>query len=206
MNKLKNVVLVVMVCLLFITSANADILNLGGSFTNPIYVTIDGNQTSVGGGSIDISYLNNEQLRYVYCLDINTIIYAPGTYNNTIVSTDGTIYGKKLASAGQISWLLNNYGNQQNDYALQVAIWHLINPSVTIDPVKSNPNDVLLYNQYITSIGNNISDSSDFLWLSPMITGSNTKYQGLVVSKTPIPPSLFLLFSGLLGVFALRRK
>lgn len=207
----KTFVLVACILCFWVASAQADLLNLGGHFTYPLYLLHDGVPLTEGGGSIDPSYLDGKLLTYLYCVEPWTVVYASSIYNNTIVTTDGTIHGASLAAAGQIAWLLSHYGaggQGEVAYALQAAIWHLVDPSLTIDPLRSTPHEVELYNNYLASLGNNTGNVNNFIWLSPGISGSNTIYQGLVGpgSPTPIPAAVWLFASGLVGLVGLRRK
>ena len=207
----KASVLVASILCFWVGSAQADILNVGGSFTYPLYLLHGTERLTEGGGSIDTSYLNGERIAYLYCVDPWTVVYSSSTYDDTIVTTDGTIYGSPLSSAGQIAWLLSNYGTGgqgEAAYAMQAAIWHVVDPSLTIDPVRSTPNQVALYNYYLTSLGSNTGNVSDFIWLTPGKTSNETKYQGLVGpgSPTPIPSAIWLLGFGLVGLVGLRRK
>jgi hypothetical protein len=195
----------------WMASAQADILNLGGSFTYPMYLLQGTTPVTEGGGSIDPSYLNGSKLAYLYCIEPHTVVYVPVVYDGTVVTTNGYVHGMPVATAGQIAWLLGHYGNGgqgENAYALQAAIWHLVDPAMTIDPSLSTANEVYLYNYYLTSLGSNTGNISDFLWISPLKTGSDTIYQGLVgpASSTPIPAAGWLLASGLVGLIGVRRK
>ncbi len=205
-----SVLVACMLCI-WVTSAQADLLSIGSTFTYPMYLLHGTQQITDGGGSVDPSYLNGKQLTYIYCVEPWTVVYAPGTYNDTVVTTNGTIHGLPLGSAGQIAWLLEHYGTGgqgEQAYALQAAIWHLVDPTLTIDPSRSTSNEVYLYNYYLTSLGGNTGNVNHFLWLSPGISGNSTIYQGLVTpgSKTPIPAAGWLLVSGLAGLLGLRRK
>lgn len=215
----KNFVLAACILCFWVTSAQADLLNIGGSFTYPLYMLHGTEHLTEGGGSVDPSFLNGTQLAYLYCVDPWTVVYASTTYNNTVVTTNGTISGAPVNAAGQIAWLLSQYGTGgqgESAYALQAAIWHLVDPSLAIDASRSTANEVSLYNSYLTSLGSHTGDVSSFIWLSPGISGSSTKYQGLVGngtapqvgegSPTPIPAAVWLFGSGLIGLIGLRRK
>ena len=191
--------------------AQADILSVGGSYTYPVYLLHNGSPLTDGGGSVDPSYLNGQLLAYLYCVDPWTVVYPNRTYNNTVVTTTGVINGAPVNNAGQIAWLLTHYGTGGqggNAYALQAAIWHVVDPTLTIDPNRASANQVTLYNSYLAALGNNTGNVSAFLWISPAVSSSNTKYQGLVApgTQTPIPAAIWLLASGLIGVIGIRRK
>ena len=109
----------------------------------------------------------------MYCLNLNLDIPVGTTYANTIVTTNGVIGGTpgySVANAGQIAWLLTNYGTGgqgANAYALQVAIWHEEDSAVTINTLQSTAQEVSLYNGYLASLGGNTGNVSDFLWITP---------------------------------------
>jgi len=105
MKKLFLVLALVSVIFTLPMYANADTLQIGGTFTYPIYSIVDGNQTtlSLGGGSVDVSYLNGAGLNYMYCVDTFTVVYVPGTYDQTAVNNSGNIYGSPLNNAGKVA-------------------------------------------------------------------------------------------------------
>ncbi len=198
------------VCL-WVPWAQADLLSVGGNYTHPVYLLNNGTPLTDGGGSVEPSYLNGNLLGFLYCVDPWTVVYPNTNYNNTVVTTNGVINGAAVNNAGQIAWLLTQYGaGGQGDqaYALQAAIWHVVDPNLTIDPTRSSANQVNLYNTYLATLGTNTGDVGAFLWISPAISGSSTKYQGLVApgNPVPIPAALWLLASGLIGVIGIRRK
>src|SRR3954454_22567929 len=129
-------------------------LFVGGSYTGGIPVTFNKNDLTPtvqyeGGGSIDVSKLNNRVLPFLYCLDIPDVVYVNATYGNTNVSTEAKVfYGPSnpgppyngipgtpstVPNAGSIAWLLKNYGAAASldttrvlQAGLQAAIWKLV--------------------------------------------------------------------------------
>jgi len=216
MKKLFLVLAFVSVVFAFPMYANADTLQIGSAYTHPIYlVETAGPKTTYrteGGGSVEVSYLNGTKLNYMYCVDLLRVVYVPGTYDQTTVNNGGNIYGIPLNNAGKVAWLLSNYGTAgqgEAAYALQAAIWHVIfeGTGTTIDldtnTTKSTANEVALYDSYLTTLGNNTGDVSNFLWITP--GKDSVQYQGQVAS-VPEPMSILLLGLGLVGLAGIRRK
>jgi hypothetical protein len=161
--------------------AKADNLYIGATYTN-MTVLIDGGTSNEGGGSVEVSYLNGVQFEYLYCVDLFTTVYVPGSYPSTNVNTAGLIYGQPVYNADKVAWLLDNYGTAgQGDaaYALQAAIWHVVNddgpggrPDVTIAP-SAPAGAISLYNSYLAALDGNTGNISDFLWITPGQLDSN---------------------------------
>ncbi len=65
-----------------------------------------------------------------------------------------------------------------------------------------------LYNSYLTALGSNTGDVSDFLWITPgRETASQlTQFQGLVGITVPEPGVLTLLGLGLVALGITRRR
>ena len=208
--KKKIMALAVIMLFQFTGLATADTLTVGSTFTYPIYSIVDGAAIAEGGGSIYPAALNGVQLDYMYCVDLFKVIYVPGTYTNTTVNNNGIIYGNLLNNAGQVAWLLSQYGTAgqgEKAYALQAAIWHVVlqgtGHTYTLDTAKSTANEIALYSSYLAALGDNTGDVSQFLWITP--ANGSTTYQGQV-AHVPEPFSILLLGLGLAGVVGVRRK
>lgn len=209
----KVLVLVACAVFLFAGFAKADTLVIGGNYTQPIEMLVDGTAKTEGGGDIWPSYLNGQLLDYLYCVDLFTTVYVPGTYPATVVTSDGTIYDNALNNADQVAFLLNSYAASADTFdeqaALQAAIWNVSAP--TGHTAELNPAapaaQVILYSGYLTGIGSGVV--SDYYWITPGLNsnGQVVQYQGLVGhSPVPIPGAIWLLGSGLLGLVAVRRR
>jgi len=215
-------VLVFTACILFLATgaALADSsynLYLGGSYSS-IASIVNGSPTTEGGGSVDVSSLNGKQLNYVYCVGLFTLVYVPGTYDNTMVNKIGQIGGVDINRASDIAWLLGHYGTGgQGDQAkaLQAAIWNVeygnsvyqLNTSAYPTSASAVATDYTNMLNALTAANLNgqTGNVSNFLWMTPGKSGENVQYQGLV-APVPIPGAFWLLGSGLAGLIGIRRK
>lgn len=217
MKLLLVVALSLVICLPGMAQADTvDLSQITNGYTpiNYQWTPTGGSQTTGqgGGGSFSPVYLNGVLLSYVYCVDLFTDVYA-ASYPVTTVNTAGNIYGNPLSTAGQVAWLLSQYGtagNSDEAWALQAAIWHVVESNLgTFVPVGTT-NQMNLYNSYLTALGSNTGNVSDFLWISPgaLDHGNLVYYQGLVAAAAdaPIPGAVWLFGSGLAGLGLLRRK
>lgn len=215
--KLLAVAAVVLAVGVGLSPARADILELGGTFSY-IPMTID-NTTNVteGGGSITVSKLNSVTLDWVYCVDLFTNVYVPGTYNNTAVRYDGKILKSVsepviVNNAGKVAWLLNEYAGQADEsfeqIALQSAIWETIYGYDKAHlNLASTHAAMIAKNDMLAALGSNTSAVSGFRWLTPMKSGSSVVYQGLVTHAVPDGGMTLMLLGGaLIGLETLRRK
>jgi hypothetical protein len=206
-NKMRKVLLFA-VCVLFLAAgaAQADSLYVGTNYST-VYGIESGNPVAVGGGSVDISILNNTPLPYVYCVGLFTDVYVGQTYGQTSVTNNGIVNGSLVTNAPQIASLLQTYGAGGQGVPaqiLQAAIWTLEYgaSAFQLDTSKYGASDVSLYNSMITSPGT--GTLANFYWMTPT-DGNGTVYQGLV-APVPIPGAFMLLGPGLLGLVGLRKR
>jgi len=218
MTKLKSTIIVGIFFLASLVSflplnAQADTLYMGTSYNIIDYTynstTYTGNR---GGGSFDVSKLNDVVLPYLYCVDLNSTITLGTTYNDTVVRTDGYVKNGYVNNASQVAFLLFAYANDASgtaykEAALQAAIWEVIyGDNFTL--ASTNSTDIKnQYDSYIKGIGTH--NVAAFRWITPQ-TGT-TMYQGQVTGggsgeNVPIPPTAWLLGAGLVGLIGLRRK
>lgn len=198
---LRMVCFLAMAALLVTTPVQADILTLGTSYSTPIPMNVG----TVGGGSIDISKLNNVDLKYLYCVDLFTTVSVGGTYADTTVNNLGKIHGVDVANAGRVAWLLTNYGvsgQGDNAKALQAAIWTAITPANVLLNVPASASFYQTYLNYLAASDGQEGIIGNFKWITPM-TGQ-AEFQGQVT--TPIPAAVWLLGSGLVGLIGIRRR
>lgn len=228
-------VLFLAVCVLFLAAgaAQADSLYLSNSYNGAIPLDLNGTPwESAGGGSLQGATLNGASLPWVYCVGLTTIVYVPGTYDQTYVNTAGQVYDNdfgpatslhNVPAAGQVAWLLSNYANGATtaveQVALQAAIWHVISAApgggyqslggiVSLDSSSSaygNSTTPGTYEYDLAQLGANTGTISNFYWMTPG-QGSPVAYSQGLVAPVPLPPSLLLLAPGLLGLVGMRKR
>ncbi len=188
-------------------TAHADVLNLGGNYSQIASLVNPGSGVvarSEGGGSIETSYLDGRKLDYLYCVDLFTTI-SPGSYSSTTVNNQAEIHGVAVKNADKVAYLLEKHGTGgQGDQAiaLQAAIWHEIYGAGVYDLnyTGSTATTINLYEQYLTEAVNKYGDVSKFIWINPDYATGAMK-QGLVTSSPNPEPSTYALL-GIGGLFA----
>ena len=233
--KLVTLVTVAVAIVLGSSMALADDLNLGGSYSYPIYLTggfIGTGTATEGGGPIGPSSLNGIALSYVYCVDIPDQVYVSSDYPNTIVTNNGQIAGSQnnfnaggvgayttsgalqtVNNAVEVAWLAHTFGAGATTFdqqvGLQAAIWSVIYSGVTLAPGNTT-GAVADYTADLAALAtaggiNAPNYVGQFAWLSP--SGNSTSVsQGLLTYVPDGGMTLMLLGGTLIGLGTLRRK
>jgi hypothetical protein len=159
--------------------------------------TFDGNDQALSGGNFLGTLDGATQLPASYCVRIDQTISVPATYNNAVVTNDGTVYGSAVGQAGAISWLVLNLGptatTQQQQDALQAAIWKTEYGNRFqldgADNTKFNdPAIVQAYKSDLQALGSHTAAVNLVDWISPGQNPDSSLGQGLVASfKSPMP-------------------
>lgn len=188
--------------------ANADTLYVGSPHGSSVTLSGGSKPGTHTGGNFQNSKLNGNSLPFLYCVDLDHTTSVPATYNNTTVTIDGKIHGSLVGNADKIGYLVANYGaaavSAGKATAMQAAIWQLeYGGTVTAIGGGGTLADVATYLGYATSAS--AGDRAKVYWLSPKISGSSTKYQGMV-SIAPEPSSLAIAGLAGLGMLAMARK
>ena len=212
-------------------TASADIFTTGNPGWHGFYVSADNltvrpgeivsfNNSPLMGGDLQ-GVLNGEALYATYCVNLTNHINLNATYDNTVITYDGSVYGEPINNAEGISWLLTNYAfntltvDEQN--GLQAAIWRTeYGSNFQIDGVDNanSGNTIAMmtaYQTYLAALGTNTTPTSSVLWISadnvsPIVPHA----QGLVaVRGVPEPGSIAFVLAGglpLIGLIARRRR
>ncbi len=135
-------------------------------------------------------------LPYLYCVDIGTTVYVPGSYAQTVVTTTGNVYGSLLNNATQVAWLLHEHGvsgQGDNAKALQASIWSLTNPGYTMNESLAPAAQYSLYTAYLASIPTAFNDANnfidDFYWITPGTWTATATLVQITRRSSPPPPS-----------------
>lgn len=153
----------------------------------------------------------------LYCVQNNVTVTVPGNYYAQNV-------GLQSNPQLQAAWLMATYGPSHtatdDSIALQLAIWNVL--GVSYAPSDSyQTNEVSMAKALVTSIATSAPANLSYLqssyseinlYTDPSLQNPVQNQLGLIVadgangSPTPIPAATWLLGSGLMGLFGLRRK
>lgn len=205
----KIVGLLLVACLVGLSSTEAGTLVLGGTDGTFVNVTAFGNNLTGAGGNFQPNTLDGVTLPYLYCVSVTTDISVPGTYTS-VVTTDGTIFGTPLTNAGEVAWLLTNLAPSATtgdaESGLQSAIWSVLYGS-NYNLGTGNPADVYTYAAAdLAALGTNTAPLSDLIWLSNYDSYGNHVQPFIALNSDPDPgpipePSSIVL--GLIGALGI---
>jgi hypothetical protein len=143
---------------------------------------------------------------YSFCLTESKNVYVPGYYEAQNVA----LTGNELKAA----WLMktyaptadwayglynsHNYNYEETGIAVQNAIWFVTNQTMNVTDT-----DVLaLANYFVSTVGSNVS--SDYVRMNLLDLDGNPVQD--LMRPVPIPAAVWLLGTGLLGLFGIRRR
>jgi hypothetical protein len=148
------------------------------------------------GGSIGIydhPTYDGLELPFLYCVEIETNINVPGTYD-TNVTRNGVVHGGLINNAGQIAWLIDNIAplatSHDDQLGLQAAIWQQVYGSdFVVDQSQTSAGIFSAYTADLTALGSNTAAVDHVAWLSPYNgQGQISAAQGMVTAGWPLPP------------------
>jgi hypothetical protein len=128
----------------------------------------------------------------MYCVDITDSFRVPSNWPVNVNST-GSIDGATVNNAGQVAYLIDNYGFKKLDAdhsaALQAAIWReLYGANFNLTSASSGVTSA--YNTYLGYVtGSNSGNMAIASWLTPTAPTNLGDYpQGMVTAPPPASP------------------
>ena len=188
----------------FALNANAEYLRVT-DFNDPavVKVSFDAKTWNYGASAFTI-LLGNDQFETTgYCVDLEQGIPSGPDLDVNLAQIQSQLWGLKAA------WLFDEYNNQ-NQVALQLAIWEVIYADrFEIVDVQNNLSDYLLYLRSLpTSFSSQMAADLENAYDLTL----HDSYQDLIVynptMNNPVPePGTFVLFiTGFVGLSGLLRK
>jgi hypothetical protein len=138
---------------------------------------------------------------YSFCLTESKNVYVPGDYEaQNVALTPSELQAAWLMKtyAPTADWAYDGYSALQTGIAVQNAIWF-----VTSQPMNVTDPDVLALAEYfVSTVGSN--ESSSYVRMN-LTDSSGNRVQDLI-RPVPIPAAVWLLGTGLIGLFGIRRR
>ncbi|MCP4345718.1 MAG: PEP-CTERM sorting domain-containing protein [Desulfobacterales bacterium] len=167
-------------------------------------------------GTFTVSFKEFDDVFTAFCIDPDQPI-STGQNQNLPVEL---VPVSTVTGGLEAAWLLQEYGNDMDAGAMQVALWEVVKDSGNYDLnsgdfiLKSSGSIRDLANEYLDNLAANFDDDGlDALFMaSKHPKKQDLIYLGTVVGDdtsavvTPEPGTMFLLCFGLLGLVGLRKK
>ena len=209
------VLLVLMFSFAFTSHASLNPINVS-SFQN-----IDWTKSLTG----EIYYTfpsNSGSLSYSYCVDKATSMGVPGNYYAEKLPITGQVGINTMAGLLKAAYLMDTfaysksgaygtwngytYNAQETGTAVQLAIWDVTNQKVNPVTGYGYLFDLADHMKNAIPAGDLSSYASKYAVLDIYTNSDKTGASQDLLTPVPIPPTLWLLGSGLLGLVGLRRR
>lgn len=186
-----------------LTSNYGSLPQYAGVYVGPIGATLDGTTAAISGG--------------ITCVDVGSTSYFGSTFGvNVSTLQPMDLANAKLGSAEifqyeEAAWLLGQIPtNSAQVGAIQFAIWRLFDQTYVDAHFASASRNIALEDFWLTQAGainvNAYDFSSVHIYTPTTAYAGNQEFMSGAAIHTPVPSTILLMCSGLVGLALLRRK